>query len=675
MENEVVIHVRAEDHTAAGFAEAKRSAKKAGEEIERDLKQSGARGGKGLADGISDGISQARPRIVAVASSIGDAVSDKMETAGDRGGEALGDGIRDGLAGAAPAVLAEAGVVGQGVEAEMDRAGKAAGKKLADGIKEGLDGVGGGGIGEKLVPSLGGAGKKGGKKAGESFIDSFKSVLDDLGKNPYVMGGVAAAGVALAPLIGATLGAGVIGAAGAGGIVGGFAAAALDPRVQGASKALGSTLTDDLKIASKAFVPFAVDAIDEVRSAWKGILPDLERIFTQSAGLMGPLLDGILDGVTDLVDGIEESLGGAGPVFDAFGDLFGEVGAALGDLFGRMSDDGPAAAAAIDFLAEAIVAAIDATSIFIELSLALVEAFRPVGGVIADAVNVIDGWLDKLTGGEEQSEEFEQAQNAVAEATSRATAETEAQISALTQLEQTMRKQTDPLFEVFELQTKVRKAQENYNAALKANGPDSAKARKALLDMGKASFELTSALTNAASEGFDGKLTPAMRSALRNAGNTAKQIDALEKELIAAWRAANKWAGTYVQNYVIYESRRTKVDKQLSGGGGNEHGGIVGAATGGGHSGMRMVGEHGPELIDLPPGTQVHSNPDTQRLMGSGFGSPGVGLAGQSGGGKLEVVLRFDPSAAPDAIRGIMEGIRGEVRDGGGSVQTVLGVG
>jgi hypothetical protein len=81
-----------------------------------------------------------------------------------------------------------------------------------------------------------------------------------------------------------------------------------------------------------------------------------------------------------------------------------------------------------------------------------------------------------------------------------------------------------------------------------------------------------------------------------------------------------------------------------------------------------MVGEAGPELVNLPPGTQVHSNPDTQRMMSGGGGMGG------GGGGKLEIVLKFDPSHAPEAIRGMMEGIRAEVRGDGGSVQASLGV-
>lgn len=58
---------------------------------------------------------------------------------------------------------------------------------------------------------------------------------------------------------------------------------------------------------------------------------------------------------------------------------------------------------------------------------------------------------------------------------------------------------------------------------------------------------------------------------------------------------------------------------------GNASGGIVGAATGGLHGGVRMVGEHGPELVELPPGTRVNSNEDSMRMMAAA----GAGAGGQ----------------------------------------------
>jgi len=672
VDNEVVIRVRAEDDTSKGFDSIKAKAKKFSEDVERDLKQSGNRSGRSLADGIGDGMDAARAKTTRAADKLGDDVVQQMKQAGRKAGDQLGDGIADGFGINAPDILVSAHTLAEDIEDEFKIAGKRAGASLSEGISEGMDaaGAGGEGLGEKIVPKIKKVGEKAGKAAGESFTDTFGAIIGDLGRNPYVIGGLAGVGVLAAPLIGGLLAAAVIGGAGSLGIVGGFVAAAGDSRVKGAAIALKDLMSDDLEDAADSFVPAAVGAIGQVRTAWTSMLPDIESIFKQSGGLLDPLIGGVVDGVEMMVDGIEVALGGAGPVFESFGDLFREVGGALGDMFAGLSDNGETAAAALDFLAAALVATVDALWIFMEASSVAIDAIRPIGGLIADAVNATDEWISSLGGVGGQSEEVAGKQGVLKRATEEGTAATQAQRSALRELEEEMRKQTDPLFAVFDLQVKNTKAQEDYNKSLEENGPNAAKTRKALLDMGKASFELTSALTNAADEGFNGKLTPAMRNALRNAGNTTGQIDALERELIAAWRAANKWSGTYTQTYITrYKEYGLKSPSAGGGFQGLATGGIVGAATGGMHGGMRMVGEAGPELIDLPAGTQVHSAPDTARMM-SGQSSAGGSLAG----GKLEIILKFDPSHAPEAIRGMMEGIRAEVRDTGGSVQVSLGV-
>jgi hypothetical protein len=50
-------------------------------------------------------------------------------------------------------------------------------------------------------------------------------------------------------------------------------------------------------------------------------------------------------------------------------------------------------------------------------------------------------------------------------------------------------------------------------------------------------------------------------------------------------------------------------------------GGITGAAAGGIRSGLTWAGEHGPELISVPAGSRVHSNPDSMRMAGAGTNS------------------------------------------------------
>lgn len=95
---------------------------------------------------------------------------------------------------------------------------------------------------------------------------------------------------------------------------------------------------------------------------------------------------------------------------------------------------------------------------------------------------------------------------------------------------------------------------------------------------------------------------------------------------------------------------------------GYAHGGVVGAATGGLHSGLRMVGEHGPELLELPAGTRVNSNPDTERILAG---------AGGGGGQPILVQLLLDGKVLAQQM---VEPTRELVsRFGRGSVQTLYG--
>lgn len=94
------------------------------------------------------------------------------------------------------------------------------------------------------------------------------------------------------------------------------------------------------------------------------------------------------------------------------------------------------------------------------------------------------------------------------------------------------------------------------------------------------------------------------------------------------------------------------------------HGGIVGhAAEGGLRSNLTLVGEQGPELVELPGGSRVRSNPDTR-----------AALAGGAGGGEQRIVIEWAGGNAGDEfIQWLRKNIR--IRSGGGtnSVQKALG--
>jgi len=77
---------------------------------------------------------------------------------------------------------------------------------------------------------------------------------------------------------------------------------------------------------------------------------------------------------------------------------------------------------------------------------------------------------------------------------------------------------------------------------------------------------------------------------------------------------------------------------------GRASGGVMGqrvgtAATGGVRSNMTLVGEHGPEVVNLAPGSHVRSNPDSKRLMKDGGGVSGAVFEFKSSGRRADDLL------------------------------------
>lgn len=93
-------------------------------------------------------------------------------------------------------------------------------------------------------------------------------------------------------------------------------------------------------------------------------------------------------------------------------------------------------------------------------------------------------------------------------------------------------------------------------------------------------------------------------------------------------------------------------------------GGVIGAAASGGVRGnMTLVGEAGPELVQLPTGSRVRSNPDTRRILGAGGGA----------GGPMPSLM-ID-AAGDDLSQLLLKILRLAIRNEGGDVQVVLGRG
>ena len=113
-------------------------------------------------------------------------------------------------------------------------------------------------------------------------------------------------------------------------------------------------------------------------------------------------------------------------------------------------------------------------------------------------------------------------------------------------------------------------------------------------------------------------------------------------------------------------------------------GGIVGAAaTGGIHGGLTMVGEQGFELLNLPIGSRVLSNPDSRRRLAAAqapwasmLNSPRRGPSyGAAPAADMRPIIVHQTITLDGKVvaRQIFDPLREEIRGRGGNVQNTLG--
>jgi len=164
--------------------------------------------------------------------------------------------------------------------------------------------------------------------------------------------------------------------------------------------------------------------------------------------------------------------------------------------------------------------------------------------------------------------------------------------------------------------------------------------------------DLTSKLNSAKGQLKDPNLTATRRAQIQA---NIKQLQDAIAQAKAQLAAIN---GTTATTYVKTVNYGNVGKNQM----GMAHGGIVGAAGGGPRSNLTMVGESGPELVRIPTGSTVYSNPDSQRML-------------SQGGGSLHITLELGQSFRQAGLsEQQLEDIRYTVRTkGGGSVQRALG--
>ncbi|MER7838446.1 phage tail tape measure protein [Streptomyces sp. NPDC096040] len=176
--------------------------------------------------------------------------------------------------------------------------------------------------------------------------------------------------------------------------------------------------------------------------------------------------------------------------------------------------------------------------------------------------------------------------------------------------------------------------------------------------------QINSAAGSAGKTTADSVYAAAIKSQTASVNRLTKQQEKLEKTM------AN-----------LAKTMEKLISKALKG---KATGGIVGAAASGGlRSDLTWVGEHGPELLDLPVGSRVLSNPDSRRMVDAPWASMLTGSHGRRSYGPgaapgREQVIRVEveivpPRGGDSAIQeAFLKIMRQSIRVRGGNVQLVL---
>lgn len=172
-----------------------------------------------------------------------------------------------------------------------------------------------------------------GKDAGKGFMSGLMSAIGDMPLRSKAITAAIGIGAAMAPLLGAAIASAVTGAVGLGGIAGGIALAAKDPRVKYAATILGNAVSVDMAEIGKAFVGPTVNALEILRSTWLDIAPGLSSGLNSIARAVEPLAEGFGGFIRRMMPGLNKTLEESGQIIGVIADELPGLGDAIGDMF------------------------------------------------------------------------------------------------------------------------------------------------------------------------------------------------------------------------------------------------------------------------------------------------------------------------------------------------------
>jgi hypothetical protein len=497
----------------------------------------------------------------------------------------------------------------------------------------------------------------------------------------------AAAGAAAAPVLISTIGSVLASGTGLGVIgVGIMAAVQKDQDIKSAGKAAGGRFMDALSTeATKAFKGPLLDSIQVLSDQGDKSAKKLGEAFNALAPSIKPFTQDLATAADTLTNSFTNSAKNSGPAIEGLGHSIVLLTDGVGTFIDQVSQGGPEAAQNLTLIAGALGDVIGQTGTFLG-ALSKLSSNEWLTGPLLPLLK--KHYADTASATEDMTAQTADLNDAMADVV--ATSQMEG--NELTNLANDMRAQTDPVFALIDAQDKLTDAQDAVKKATKDHGKESKEAQAALRDLAKAAIEVEGKSGELA-DSYGGEVTPALHATLLAAGLTEDQIKDLGKQFDTAKDKGDDFSKTYkakieadtataanrIQHVkdlladvrskrisvsvLVADSQLNKVNNTLDRLGQNyAHGGIKGAASGMIGGDLTWVGENGPELLNLPPSTNVKSHPDSMRA-----------LSGAENDGTVNVNLVPATGTGYELVNAILTLLRVEVdRGGNGSVSKLL---
>lgn len=181
-------------------------------------------------------------------------------------------------------------------------------------------------VAKTITPGVAGAGQ------------GLLSTLGGLGSNlrgaliPAAIG----AAVALAPAIGAIIAGAVVGTVGLGGIAGGIAMAARDPRVKAAGAEFAAHAGEVFQLGGIAFVQPTIESLHILQAGLDSL--HLGDALEPLAKVLPDVARGLSGFANEAMPGLNRALIAAGPALQVLGEELPGIGQAFGDMIGDISE-------------------------------------------------------------------------------------------------------------------------------------------------------------------------------------------------------------------------------------------------------------------------------------------------------------------------------------------------